>query len=68
MSDDSGDLSQRRSKQQVAEMLRKIGYPQAADEALRILPDQMGVREVLKFTRERGIFTDDLISRMGGSP
>lgn len=69
MTDDSSrDLSQRRSKQQVAENLRRIGYPQTADEALRVLPAQMDLHEAQKFARERGIFYDDLISRMGGSP
>lgn len=69
MKDDGNhDLGRRPSKQHVAETLRKTGYPHAADEALRVLPEQVNLREVEKFCHKQGILYDDLISSMGGSP
>ena len=65
----SEDQSSRRpSKQHVADTLRRMGYGHAAEEALRVLPDRVDDHEAEKFCQQQGIFHDDLISRMGGSP
>ena len=56
------------SKQWVADGLRRMGYPQAADEALQVLPEEVDQQQVEEFCRRYGISRDELISRMGGSP
>ena len=66
MREDRSD--ERPSKQHVADTLRKMGYDHAADEALRVLPDRVDDAEAERFCQKQGIFHDDLISRMGGSP
>jgi hypothetical protein len=55
-------------RQWVVDTLRRIGYPQAADEALRELPDTLELSELQEFGAKFGISRDELISRMGGSP
>lgn len=56
------------SRQWVVDTLRHIGYPEAADEALRILPDDIDLQQLRKFGDQHNISLDDLVSRMGGSP
>jgi hypothetical protein len=56
------------SKQQVVDMLRRWGYPQLADEALRDLPDPVDIDELRKWNLSHGVTRDDIISGMGGSP
>jgi hypothetical protein len=56
------------SKEWVADTLRRIGYLQAADEALRDLPDVVDQEQLEKFGDRHGISRDELTDRMGGSP
>jgi hypothetical protein len=56
------------SRQWVADNLRRLGYEQEADEALRDLPEEMDRQELERWADQRGISRDELISRMGGSP
>jgi hypothetical protein len=56
------------NRQWVADNLRRLGYQQEADEALRELPDEVDRRELEAWTDQHGISRDELISRMGGSP
>ena len=49
-------------------LLRNLGYPQAADDAARDLPDPVSVEEFCDFADRYGIARDELVSRMGGSP
>jgi hypothetical protein len=56
------------SRQRVAEWLRHVGYPQAADEALRDLPDVVDLKEAQDWGDRHGISRDELINLMGGSP
>lgn len=56
------------SKQLVADILRRAGYSQTADEALRVLPDQVDREQLTEFGNRHGISVDELINRMGGSP
>ena len=56
------------SRQWVVDTLRRLGYRQVADEALRVLPDDMDLKQLQEFGDRRGISRDELTSRMGGSP
>lgn len=56
------------SRQELADMLRKAGFHEAADEAMRELPDPVDLDHAQEWGRRRGISRDALISRMGGSP
>ena len=56
------------SRKWVVEILRHSGYPQAADEALRVLPEHIELKELQEFGDKYGISRDELTSRMGGSP
>lgn len=52
----------------VADLLRQLGFQQAADEALRVLPEQIDLRQLEEFGDQHGISRGMLIDRMGGSP
>ena len=56
------------SRQWVVDTLRRNGYLQEADEALRVLPEEVDVKQLQEFGDRHGISRDELISRMGGSP
>jgi hypothetical protein len=49
-------------------MLRKAGFREAADEAMRDLPDPVDFDHVQELGRQHGITRDVLISQMDGSP
>jgi hypothetical protein len=55
-------------RQWLVDTLRRLGYAQAADEAARVLPEQVSMEEIRKFADRYGISRDEVISRMGGSP
>lgn len=52
----------------MADVLRKAGYPHAAQDALRGLPERVDWQQLQRLSQKHGIFRDDLISQMGGSP
>jgi hypothetical protein len=56
------------SRKWVVDTLRRIGYPEAAEEALRIFPDDIDIEQLREFGDRHNISHDELISRMGGSP
>ena len=56
------------SRQSVVDMLRRMGYEPAAEAAARELPDPVDSEDAANFGERHGIFRDDLISAMGGSP
>jgi len=56
------------SRQSVVDMLRRIGFEPAAEAAARELPDPVTYEQAAEFGERHGIFRDDLISSMGGSP
>lgn len=56
------------SRQSVVDLLRRMGYRRAAEAAARELPDPVDTEDAAKFGEQHGIFRDDLISSMGGSP
>ncbi len=55
-------------RQQVVDMLRTAGLHEAADEAMRELPNPVDLEYVQEWGMRHGITRDVLISRMGGSP
>jgi hypothetical protein len=56
------------SRQWVVDTLRRLGYLQAADDALRVLPDEIDLKQLREFGDRHGLSRDMLIDRMGGSP
>ena len=55
-------------RQWVIDLLRRLGYTRAAEEAARELPDPVTMEEIRKFGDRHGISRDDITSEMGGSP
>jgi hypothetical protein len=55
-------------RQWLVDTLRRLGYPQAAEDAARELPDPVSLEEVQKFADRHGLSRDEVVSRMGGSP
>jgi hypothetical protein len=56
------------SRQRVVETLRQLGLSQAADEALRTLPDPVDLDRIQEFCERTGISREQFINWMGGSP
>jgi hypothetical protein len=56
------------SRQRFVDLLRRMGFDPAAEAAARELPDPVTYEQAAKFAERHGIFRDDLISAMGGSP
>lgn len=55
-------------RQDFADVLRRCGHPELADEALRDLPDPVDIDQVRTWEMEHGVYVSELISEMGGSP
>jgi hypothetical protein len=55
-------------RQWVIDLLRRLGYTRAAEEAARELPDPVTMEEIYKFGDRHRISRDDIMSEMGGSP
>jgi hypothetical protein len=56
------------SRQWLVDTLRRLGFPQEADEALQVLPDEIDREQLLEFADRHGLNSSTLIDRMGGSP
>jgi len=56
------------SRQHVVEVLRRCGFHELADEALRVLPDRVDLETLDKFTAPSNLTVEELVDRMGGSP
>jgi hypothetical protein len=56
------------TRQWVVDTLRRIGYQREAEEASRVLPDEVDREQLEEFGDRVGISRDELVSRMGGSP
>lgn len=52
----------------IVDLLRHLGYPQAAEEAVHDLPEHVSLEQLQEFGDRHGITRGELISRMGGSP
>ena len=57
-----------RDKQAVVDELRRLGYQEAADAAVRELPDEVTQRDLEEFGDRHNLSRDELVNRMGGSP
>jgi hypothetical protein len=55
-------------RQDIVTNLRRTGYGELADEAVRTLPDPVDLDQLMAFAQSHGVSRDDLISEMGGSP
>jgi uncharacterized membrane protein len=47
---------------------RRLGFAQEADEALRVLPDEIDHKQLVEFGDRYGLDSSMLTDRMGGSP
>jgi hypothetical protein len=47
--------------------LRRTGFPEVAEEALRVLPDPVEGDRIAAFLAPYGITLDEIVSRMGGT-
>jgi hypothetical protein len=56
------------SRQEIVATLRRAGFAEVADEALRDLPDPVDTDRLEAFCLQHNVTMDDLISQMGGSP
>jgi len=56
------------NKRWLVDTLRHMGYTQAADDALREMPDEFDLKQLQEFGDQHDIPRDEVISRMGGSP
>ena len=56
------------SRQYVVDLLQKAGFPEIADEARRVLPDSVEREQLADWVAARGLYWDEIQSRMGGSP
>ena len=56
------------ARREVVRMLRKAGFGEPADEAMRDLPDPVELDHVQAWGIQHGITRDVLINQMGGSP
>jgi hypothetical protein len=52
----------------MVKLLRELGYTQAADEALRDLPDVVDEKEAQEWCERHGFSRDEMINLVGGSP
>jgi hypothetical protein len=56
-------------RQHAIDLLRRLGYERAADEAELTLPDPVSLDQFQEFVgRHNNIDRDELISQMSGSP
>lgn len=56
------------SRQEVARMLRRFGFPALADRASRELPDPVDVDQIETWGLRYGLTMAKVINHMGGSP
>jgi hypothetical protein len=54
-------------KDWLVDLLRRLGYTQEAEAALRELPDHVSIDQLIEFGERHGINRGELIDRMGGS-
>ena len=56
------------SRQWVVDTLRRLGFTQEAEDALRDLPEEIDREQLVQFGNRHGIDSSSLTNRMGGSP
>jgi len=55
------------SREHFALTLRRTGFPEVAEKALRVLPDPVEEDQIAAFLAPYGITLDEFVSRMGGT-
>jgi hypothetical protein len=55
------------SREHLALTLRRTGFPEVAEDALRILSDPVEGDQIAAFLATSGITLDELVSRMGAT-
>ena len=65
MQDSRNEMYGRRD---VADLLRRQGFPELAEVVLQELPDPVDAGQLESWGMQHGVSKDDLISNMGGSP
>ena len=66
--DESSVVVMQLPRQEMVDILHRTGFSEAADEAMRVLPDPVDLDHLAEWGKQYGITRDQLISRMGGSP
>lgn len=56
------------TKQWLVNLLRRLGYTQAAEDALREMPEKFDLRQLQDFGDRHGISRDQVTDALGGSP
>ena len=56
------------TRQWLVDLLRRLGYTQAADEALREMPDEFDLKQLQEFGERHGISRGEVTDALGGSP
>ena len=56
------------TRQWLVDILRRLGYMQAADDALREMPEEFDLKQLQGFGERDGISRDEVTDAMGGSP
>lgn len=52
----------------MVKVLRRLGHKDLADEASRVLPDRVDADWITNWGIQHGLYKDEVISQMGGSP
>jgi hypothetical protein len=55
------------SKQWAIDLLNRMGYTEAAEEATRVLPDPFELKQLEELSDRHGISRSELVSGMGGT-
>jgi hypothetical protein len=55
------------SRKWAVDLMRRMGYSEAAEEASRVLPDPVDIKELEEFSDRYGISRSELVSAMGGT-
>ena len=56
------------TRQWLVDLLRRLGYTQAAEDALREMPEEFDLKQLQAFGDRHGISRDEVTDAMGGSP
>ena len=56
------------TRQWLVDLMSRLGYTQAADDARREMPEEFDLKRLLEFGERHGISRDELTDAMGGSP
>ena len=56
------------TKQWLVDLLRRLGYAEAVEDALREMPEEFDLEQLQEFGDRHGISRDTVTDAMGGSP